>query len=340
MLFEESLGLVSTTVLMPDQKEQPTTTSDISYKMVLTAISFSLFSIAYYGITTEGRPWYVIASGLVTNFLINTFAAYSSLNHILELKQNKKYIALFATLVCALVLALPYGLISYLEAGTNNKIVQYGAPISSVLGSFVLNGLALKQFSDAHHKFKNYSGANDNAFTYLIKAVFAALPLYSALAVTCATDVSLQSDLGASPLLGMIGGNISMLGEDFLSITGGISIASELITVLSNLYKGEKISDQVTEQSVIAWSAATGIGFFSGYTAQKQLGECASSLMKPIGNFSGANMSANISSTFFNIRYAQYCLADIASFVRNKVPTEKSEPEGSTASMVTRYGAV
>lgn len=325
-------------VQIPDQEKQPTT---IPYEVAVTAGVASAASIAYYGITTEGQYWFIIGSALLTNWLATAAFGCKSLTNFISLKNEKKYGALFATALVALILALPYGFITYLEADTNSQIILYGAPISTVLGFFLSNGCALGQLRDEDGDLKKYmSPSNNNFFTYLIKAVFAAFPLYSALAVTCATDVSLQSDLGASPLLGVIGGNIAMLGEDFLSITGGIAIASELITVLSNLYKGEKISDQITKQSVISWLLAIIIASPSGYTAERQLGECASSLMKPIGNFWGAGGLTFGSSSFFNTKYLKDGIDIILGAVMKKTPALRQIPDGSMASMGTRYGAV
>lgn len=379
---------------MTRESQTPTSEKIIKFNAVLA----SALSVAYYGVTTEGQPWYVVGSGVGANLFVNTFAAYHSQKHILELIKQKASKELVATLTIALLLSAPYGLISYLEFDTNKKFLKILAPIFSVLGSFVLNGLALKQVSEEYANIKNYlhgllfleksqyqlqNYVNENkktlmqllkvldyskidkteleklkslenehqkaAFalhiifhhaqhapepTYvsmpailmylsyflakLIKLSFVLTPLYSALAVACATDRSFQKDFGTSKGLGVSLGNLVMSGEDFLSITGGYALGSAFIDLMSNLFLYRKIGNNLSSIAVLSVLLSIIITSFSGYTAEKQLGQCEHSFMGTFMLFAHAALIANISSVFFNAIYTKNCIVEAIEGVAGK----------------------
>ena len=380
-------------VAIPVAAAQNTSNTSLSVtsERIIKAIAVlsSTLAVSYYGVTTEGQPWYVVGSGVGANLFVNTFAAYKSQKHLIKLKQENIKL-LVATLAVAIALSAPYGLISYLEMDTDNKLLKMLAPTFSILGSFVINGLALGQLNDEYAKIKSYfynlfflnknnyqliqninqntktltqllkvldyhlispvalNGLNEihsdtekalAAFTIIfnhsktaptptyvtmmpllswiayglsaiIKSAFVVAPLFSALAVTCASDVSFQKDLGATPLMGVGFGNLSMLGEDFLSVTGGYALGASFLDLISNLFLYRKIGNNLTALTVCAMLFSIFIAFYSGFTAEKQWGECSDSLMGSFMIFPLANVFANISSAFFNIIYTKSCLIE------------------------------
>ncbi|MCX7120723.1 MAG: hypothetical protein NTZ67_02955 [Gammaproteobacteria bacterium] len=382
--------------------------SELAIKTI--SVLASIFADAYYWVTTQNAAWYNISSGLGANLFVNTFAAYNSAKHLKTLKNNianandaekiKNTLYFVSTLAVALLWSLPYGFIAYHESTDENKGGKLFEAVASVIGGFVINGLALKSLSDEFDGLKKYCATksieqknsienmktlmqlhdvidystvspeevkmlqerDDSelkvllglnlifnhshlapkptfinmpialnwlvwAFnTFVVKLAFEALPLYSALAVACATDVSLQKDppFKMSSALGVSFGNFFMLGEDFLSVVGGYYVASSLIDFTSNLIKYRKVSNNVSALTALSAAIALIVTCFSGFTAEKQQGQCENSLMNYFMMFAYANIIANISSGFFNFIYAEKCVSKIINHFKK---TEKTACE-------------
>lgn len=374
-------------------------------KKEVSAFLISAAATAYYAVTTEGQAWPVVASGVGSNLFLNTFAANNSLGFCEKLLKEKRFIFLGLTFLTAAVFSAPYGAITYLEYNTDNIVKKYIAATFAFLGSFILNGLALKQLSDFANSVMHFlelkfsePGSNSiledniaNNANYLmhvlmamktksipmlemnaletktgaektisalqiiynhpalvpspsyqnlnfivsgiawmiqffVKLGFVIAPLYSALAVACAADVSFQKDFNLNPKLGVTLGNISLSGEDVLSIVGGYALASSVLDVVKNIILFRKVGHNISPVSIASTVLSVFIAFFSGYTAEKQLRKCKYSLMGPALLFlPNAEKAANASSAFFNAIYTKLCLDDVIQYVLKKCSFYKED---------------
>jgi len=366
-------------------------------KKELTSIGVSAAAAAYYAVTTEGQPWWVVGSGVGANLFVNAFASYHSLEHLDNLLKNKKFVLLATTLFFGVLLSAPYGMITYLEYQTNSRFKKVGASIIAFLGNLVINELALKQFTEIamslQHFFQTMLADADSELTlekhvqhnchllshvlnaqntdgilpsemqildgklesdkaitalkiiydnaalapkptythlpyfmqffayfiqFTIKMGFVIAPLYSALAVACAADVSFQKDFGLNKSIGVGLGNTFLLSEDLLSITGGLALGSSVIDLVKQIILYRKIGNHISPASIVSTLFSVFIAFFSGFTAEKQLGQCHQSLMGPAMLFPHADKAANVSSAFFNAIYTKFCADDVIQYILNK----------------------
>ena len=144
-----------------------------------------------------------------------------------------------------------------------------------------------------------------------IKTVFIIVPFFSAIAVACAGDASLQNDFNASKKMSVIGGNVMMLGEYCLSVTGGLALGSGFCDLMSTLIQYGKVGKQMTKQTLLCLLTAIAVASLSGYTAEKQWEQCHLSLMKSLMIFPYAGISANISCVIFNSIYVKNCMLEL-----------------------------
>lgn len=125
-----------------------TVASVAAKKRALAAVFASASSVALYFVTTQGQPFEIVFSSIAVNFLINCYAADRSLNHLSQLWDRGSYKTFIATVIAAAGLSAPQALIAYLDASEDSAAVKILAPLSTAVGTSVLNGLALEQLSD------------------------------------------------------------------------------------------------------------------------------------------------------------------------------------------------
>lgn len=330
----------------------------------------SVLSIAPYPVITRDDPVINIISVATSNFLVNLYAAYTSLHFLMDLYKKSK-LQFTASFVFSAFTALSLTLIAHDES--KNLAESISVSTATFLGTAVVNALGLtnlastvKQLSSLERKRASLLRACDLhlllvqkairmnqaidtiklkkiptplllagwSLEYLLKIGLSAAIVFCAFILNAATEKALRNTLHFSPDAAFASALTITSPAIVLGTIGGWNIGDTISNLISTYYQTGETNADISKIKIALGLISAIIACRSGdasKTLQQHAG--ATSILKSITNFPHADIAADVSATLFNIYFCFLSLCAMQTIAINRCQ-KKSDQNGDLSQRI------